>query len=378
MSARGAPSLSLARDPLRVDLCDRAYDIHIGEGLVADAGRLIRPLVAQRRVVVVTDANVGPLYLPRLAASLDDAGLAHAAVVLPAGEQTKSFRHLEELAERLLALRIERGTLLVALGGGVIGDLAGFAAGILLRGLAFVQIPTTLLAQVDSAVGGKTGINTRTGKNLVGLFHQPRLVIADVATLDSLDIRQLRAGYAEVVKYGLIGDAPFFAWLETNGPALLAGDAKARMEAVRVSCRAKAAIVAADEREAGVRALLNFGHTFAHALEAETGFGDTLLHGEAVSLGMVLAFDLSVRLGYCDEADAARVRRHLAAVGLPTDLRFLAAMPAERLIEHMQADKKVVDGRLTFILPRRIGDAFIERSAPVSAVRALLADALTA
>jgi 3-dehydroquinate synthase len=381
MNPQDALSILPAQPPLRVDLGDRGYDIHIGEGLLADAGRLMRPLLRQRRLVVVTDANIGPLYLPTLETSLDDAGIAHAAVVLPAGEQTKSFRHLEGLCERLLALRLERGTVLVALGGGVIGDLAGFAAGILLRGIDFVQIPTTLLAQVDSAVGGKTGINSRSGKNLVGLFHQPRVVIADVDTLDTLDIRQLRAGYAEVVKYGLIGDAPFFAWLETNGPALLAGDAQARIEAVRVSCRAKAAIVAADEREAGVRALLNFGHTFAHALEVETGYGDRLLHGEAVAVGMVLAFDLAVRLGHCDGKDAVRVRRHLESVGLPTDLRFLAATPAERLperlVEHMQADKKVVDGRLTFILPRRIGDAFIDRSVPVHAVRGVLADALS-
>ncbi len=377
------PSLVPAAAPLRVDLGDRAYDIHIGEGLLAEAGRLMRPLVASCRVVVVTDTNVGPLYLSALQASLDDAGIAQAAVVLPAGEQTKSFGHLEDLCERLLALRIERGTMIIALGGGVIGDLAGFAAGILLRGIEFVQIPTTLLAQVDSAVGGKTGINSRSGKNLIGLFHQPRLVIADVATLDSLDIRQLRAGYAEVVKYGLIGDAAFFAWLEAHGAALLAGDAKAQIEAVRASCRAKAAIVAADEREAGVRALLNFGHTFGHALEVETGFGDKLLHGEAVALGMTLAFDLAVRLGHCDAAEADRARRHLAAVGLPTDLRFLAPIAAaaerlpEKLVEHMRGDKKVVDGRLTFILPRRIGDAFIDRGVPPEVVRRLLADALS-
>ncbi|MFO1153390.1 MAG: 3-dehydroquinate synthase [Rhodospirillales bacterium] len=377
MSRQDVSSLLPALRPLRVDLGDRAYDIHIGEGLLAEAGRLIRPLLAQPRVAIVTDANVAPLYLHRLEAALADAGVEQASIVLPAGEPTKSFHVLEDLVERLLALRIERRTVLVALGGGVIGDLAGFAAGILLRGLDFVQIPTTLLAQVDSAVGGKTGINSRHGKNLVGLFHQPRLVIVDVGTLASLGARQLRAGYAEVVKYGAIGDAPFFAWLEANGPALLAGDATARTEAVRVSCRAKAAIVAADEREGGIRALLNLGHTFGHALEAETGFGDKLLHGEAVALGMVLAFDLSVRLGHCDAAAAARVREHLAASGLPTDLSFLAGTPVQRLIEHMQSDKKVLDGRLTFILARRIGDAFIDRSVPEAAVRSVLAAALT-
>ena len=377
MSRQDVSSLLPALRPLRVDLGDRAYDIHIGEGLLAEAGRLIRPLLAQPRVAIVTDANVAPLYLHRLEAALADAGVEQASIVLPAGEPTKSFHVLEDLVERLLALRIERRTVLVALGGGVIGDLAGFAAGILLRGLDFVQIPTTLLAQVDSAVGGKTGINSRQGKNLVGLFHQPRLVIVDVGTLASLGARQLRAGYAEVVKYGAIGDAPFFAWLEANGPALLAGDATARADAVRVSCRAKAAIVAADEREGGIRALLNLGHTFGHALEAETGFGDKLLHGEAVALGMVLAFDLSVRLGHCDAAAAARVREHLAASGLPTDLSFLAGTPVQRLIEHMQSDKKVLDGRLTFILARRIGDAFIDRSVPEAAVRSVLAAALT-
>ncbi|MFO1128512.1 MAG: 3-dehydroquinate synthase [Rhodospirillales bacterium] len=377
MSAVAEPALASTPPALRVDLGPRSYDIHIGEGLLADAGRLLLPLVPQRRVVVVSDAHVAPLYLAPLQASLDAAGIANAAVVVAPGEQSKSFQALEALAERLLAMRIERGTVIVALGGGVIGDLAGFAAGILLRGLDFVQIPTTLLAQVDSAVGGKTGINSRSGKNLVGLFHQPRLVLADVRTLATLDDRELRAGYAEVVKYGLIRDAKFFAWLETNGAALLAGDARLRMEAVRVSCRAKAAIVAADEREAGLRALLNLGHTFGHALEAETGFGDALRHGEAVGLGMVLAFDLSVRRGHCDAADALRVRRHLAAVGLPTDLRFLAATPVERLLDHMRTDKKVTDGRLTFVLAHRIGDAFVDRSTPEAAVEALLAEALS-
>ena len=377
MSAVAEPALASTPPALRVDLGPRSYDIHIGEGLLADAGRLLLPLVPQRRVVVVSDAHVAPLYLAPLQASLDAAGIANAAVVVAPGEQSKSFQSLEALAERLLAMRIERGTVIVALGGGVIGDLAGFAAGILLRGLDFVQIPTTLLAQVDSAVGGKTGINSRSGKNLVGLFHQPRLVLADVRTLATLDDRELRAGYAEVVKYGLIRDAKFFAWLETNGAALLAGDARLRMEAVRVSCRAKAAIVAADEREAGLRALLNLGHTFGHALEAETGFGDALRHGEAVGLGMVLAFDLSVRRGHCDAADALRVRRHLAAVGLPTDLRFLAATPVERLLDHMRTDKKVTDGRLTFVLAHRIGDAFVDRSTPEAAVEALLAEALS-
>jgi 3-dehydroquinate synthase len=376
VAADGSDPSSTGHGRVHVGLGDRAYDILIGADLLATAGMRLRPVLAMPRVVVITDATVAPLYLAVLTASLESAGIAYDSVVMPAGEQTKSFRSLEDLVEQVLALRIERRTTLVALGGGVIGDLTGFAAGILLRGLDFVQVPTTLLAQVDSAVGGKTGINTRTGKNLVGLFHQPRLVLADIATLATLDARQRRAGYAEVVKYGLIGDADFFTWLEANGQTLLAGDPQHLIEAVAVSCRAKAAIVAADEREGGIRALLNLGHTFGHALEAETGFSDRLLHGEAVAAGMMLAFDLSVRLGYCPAADVERLRRHLAAVGLSTGLKVLAGCPPERLLAHMQGDKKVADGRLTFILARGIGRAFIDRAAPLAAVRALLADAL--
>ena len=266
----------------------------------------------------------------------------------------------------------------MALGGGVVGDITGFAAGIVLRGLDFVQVPTTLLAQVDSSVGGKTGINTPRGKNLVGLFHQPRLVLADVGTLGTLGTRQLRAGYAEVIKYGLIDDATFFAWLETHGAAVCAGDREAQIHAVRVSCAAKAAIVAADEREAGRRALLNLGHTFGHALEAETGYDGTLLHGEAVAAGMMLAFDLSVRLGLCPAGDTARVRRHLEAVGLPC---AFAALPARRwsadtLTAHMTRDKKVRDGRTVFVLARGIGKAFVSRDVDIDDVRQLLRDAI--
>jgi 3-dehydroquinate synthase len=361
-------------ETVRVELCARAYDIVVGESLLDRAGALIKPVLRQPRIAVITDDTVAPLYLPRLRAACAAEAIHVDGVVLPAGEQTKDFGHLQTLCERLLAARIERGATLVALGGGVIGDLAGFAAGILLRGLDFVQVPTTLLAQVDSSVGGKTGINTSQGKNLVGLFHQPRLVLADVATLDTLDPRQVRAGYAEVAKYGLIGDAGFFAWLEANGPALVGGDRALRRRAVLVSCAAKAGIVAADEREAGERALLNLGHTFGHALEAETGFSDALLHGEAVAIGMVLAFDLSVRLGLCAAADRDRIRRHLEAVGLPvgmtrgSDRRW----SVDALIGHMRHDKKVRDGRMTFVLAHGIGRAFLSRDVPIEAVADVL------
>lgn len=375
-----APATALAtataQERLSVDLGERTYDILIGRGLLDDAGSLLAPLLAQPRVVIVTDANVAPLYLARLETSLAAAGIASAALVLPAGEATKSFAQLEALCEDLLSLKVERRTTLVALGGGVIGDLTGFTAGITLRGLDFVQVPTTLLAQVDSSVGGKTGINSAHGKNLVGLFHQPRLVLADVDTLATLDARELRAGYAEVVKYGLIGDAQFFTWLEANGAAVLAGDPAVVGHAVRVSCLAKAAIVAADEREGGIRALLNLGHTFGHALEAETGFGDALLHGEAVGIGMVLAFALSHRLGLCDSAEVDRVTQHLATMGLRTDLRWLTGATPAGLIAHMQGDKKVRDGRLTFVLARRIGEAFLDRDVPETVIADVLADAL--
>ncbi len=363
---------------LRVELGRRSYDILVGSGLIADAGRHIRPLA--ERAVIVTDAHVGNLHLPTLEAAFDRAGIAHEAVRLPAGEQTKDFAHLAQLSENLLSLRIERGSLLVALGGGVIGDITGFAASILLRGIDFVQIPTTLLAQVDSSVGGKTGINTPQGKNLVGTFHQPRLVLADLDALATLPKREIRAGYAEVVKYGLIADAPFFAWLEDHGAALVDGDVEARRHAIAVSCATKARIVGADEREAGQRALLNFGHTFGHALEAECGYGDELLHGEAVAIGMVMAFDLSARLGLCPTADAARVVRHLASVGLPTGLEAIdgRAFAAERLIDHMRRDKKVTQGRITFVLTRGIGQAFLARDVALDEVQGMLDEAIAA
>ena len=360
-----------------VDLGERAYDIVVGHGLLASAGAHLRAIGAPSRVTVVSDETVAALHLPTLASALQAAGIEPLPVILPPGEPSKDFAHLQQLCERLLELRMERGSLLLAFGGGVIGDLAGFAAGILLRGIDFVQLPTTLLAQVDSSVGGKTGINTPQGKNLVGLFHQPRLVLADVGVLATLDDRQRRAGYAEVVKYGLIDDPDFFAWLEENGPRVLAGDGDALRRAVAVSCRAKARVVAADEREAGLRALLNLGHTFGHALEAEAGFSDALLHGEAVAIGMVLAFELSVRLGLAPAEDARRLRRHLADCGLPTGLDHgaLRGATAERLIAHMWSDKKVASGRLTFILARGIGASFVCRDVPLAALGVLLEDA---
>jgi 3-dehydroquinate synthase len=362
---------------LRVEFGARSYDIVVGPGLVADAGPKIAPLLRRRQAVVVTDENVAPHYLEPLRASLAAAGIANEAVVLPPGEETKDHEHFGRLAEAVLAHGIERGTMLLALGGGVVGDLTGFAAATLLRGIDFVQIPTTLLAQVDSSVGGKTGINTRQGKNLIGAFYQPRLVLADTAVLASLPRRELVAGYAEIVKYGLIRDLEFFAWCERQGNALCALAPEPLRHAILTSCRMKATIVAADEREEGDRALLNFGHTFGHALEAETGFSSRLLHGEAVALGMVLAFGFAVRLGLAAAAEAERVRRHLAAAGLPTRLADagLAGLPAERFLAHMRKDKKVRDGRTTLILPRRIGDAFVMNDAPADELRAFLAEA---
>jgi 3-dehydroquinate synthase len=364
------------REALRVKLGTRGYDILVGSGLLGEAGALIAPVVRQKRAIIVTDENVAKLHLARLETGLDASGIAHRAIVLPPGEATKDFAHFSKLCDDVLALGIERGTPLIALGGGVIGDLTGFAAATLLRGLDYVQVPTTLLSQVDSSVGGKTAIDSRHGKNLIGAFHQPVLVLADIDTLSTLPRRELLAGYAEVVKYGLIRDRGFYEWLETAGPKLVAGDIDARRQAVLKSCAAKAAVVAIDERETGERQLLNFGHTFGHALEAETGFGDALLHGEAVALGMRLAFDLSTKLGLCPKDSVARVRRHYAAVGLPVSLGQIAngrrfAPPA--LLQHMGKDKKVRDGRITLILAHDIGDAFISRDVERTTIEAFLA-----
>ena len=369
---------------IRVDLAGRSYDIVIGPALIDRVGELARPVLARPKVIIVTDEIVAPLHGARVFKSFQAAGIEATIVVMPAGESSKEFASFERLMNALLDQRPDRKTTLVALGGGVIGDLTGFAASVLLRGVDFIQLPTTLLAQVDSSVGGKTGINTRHGKNLVGTFYQPRLVVADTDVLDTLPKRELLAGYAEVVKYGLIDDAKFFDWCEANAVALLAGDAAKRTYAIEQSCLAKARIVAADERETtDLRALLNLGHTFGHALEAETGFSPDLLHGEAVGTGMALAFDLSAELGLCPAGAATRVRAHLAAVGLPVRLRSIGGdnrrnWNAARLIEHMRGDKKAEAGRLTFILARDIGKAFVTRDVEAAALQRLLADAIAA
>ena len=365
-------------ETLHVPLGDRAYDIVIGDSLLAAAAEWIGPLAAGRKCYIVTDHTVAGLHLATLERALTKASIPFEAFELPPGEQTKDFHHLEHLIDRLLEAGVERRSLLIALGGGVIGDLTGFAAAILLRGIDFVQVPTTLLAQVDSSVGGKTAIDTPRGKNLVGSFHQPRLVLADTTTLDTLPRRELLAGYAETVKYGLINQPDFFTWLEEHGPLVIEGDRACRAQAIHRSCATKAEIVAADEREAGQRALLNLGHTFGHALEAEVGFGDELLHGEAVAIGMVLAFDLSAQLGLCPAADAARVRRHFGAVGLPTgpDAVQGRIWCAETLLGHMYKDKKVRDGRITFVLAEGIGRATLSSSVEPDQVIALLNDAI--
>jgi 3-dehydroquinate synthase len=365
---------------VRVDLAGRGYDILIGPGLLAEAGRHVAPLLPRPFTVIVTDETVAGLHLEPLRAGLGAQGIRAEAIVLPPGEATKSMPMLDRLLGQLLEARVERDDLILAFGGGVIGDLAGFAAAVLRRGVDFVQLPTTLLAQVDSSVGGKTGVNMPQGKNLVGAFHQPRLVLADIEALDTLPRREFLAGYAEVVKYGLLGDAAFFAWLEANGPRMLAGDREARGFAVRRSCEMKAAIVGRDERERGERALLNLGHTFAHALEAATGYSDRLLHGEAVGIGLVLAFEVSTRLGLCDEAAPGRVAAHLAAMGMKHRLADIpGALPnAEALMALMAQDKKVRQGRLTFILARGIGKAFVEREADLAVVRGVLEEGLTA
>ncbi len=362
---------------LRVELGERAYEILVGPQLIEDAGRAILPLLRRRHIVIVSDETVARHYLGPLCDSLGEAGIAHHTVLLPPGEETKDLDHFGRLAEEILAVGIERWTMLLALGGGVVGDLTGFAAATLLRGIDFVQIPTTLLAQVDSSVGGKTGINTRIGKNLIGVFYQPRLVLADTSVLTSLPRRELLAGYAEIVKYGLIRDAAFFAWLEAEGHSVCALAPEPLRHAVLTSCAMKAEIVAGDEREEGDRALLNFGHTFGHALETETGFGSRLLHGEAVALGMVLATDFAARLRLVAAEDALRVRHHLEGCGLPTQLAKigLSGIEANRLLGHMNKDKKVRDGRITLILPRRIGDAFVMKDAPIEPLRDFLTEA---
>jgi 3-dehydroquinate synthase len=358
---------------VHVPLPGREYDIVIGRGLLERAGERLRAMFPGRRFGIVTDTEVARAQLPRLTASLDAAGVGHATIVLPNGEATKQLTHLGTAVEGLLEARLERGDLVIALGGGVIGDLAGFAAAVTRRGMDFVQMPTTLLAQVDSSVGGKTGINSPHGKNLIGAFHQPRLVLADLDALDTLPPREFAAGYAEVVKYGLIDDEPYFHWLEANRREIFEGG-PARAAAIARACAAKTRFVLADEKETGVRALLNLGHTFGHALEAATGYSSRLLHGEGVSIGMVLAHGFSARLGLSPSQDTSRVEHHLQAAGLPTRL---ADIPGELpdtdfLMNAIAQDKKVVRGALTFILTRGIGQSFIEKNVDPAAVRAYL------
>ena len=361
---------------VHVALEERAYAIRVGEGLIARAGAEIAPLLSRPRVAVITDETVAALHLAALREGLAAEGIEAPALALPPGEATKGWTQLERAVGWLLDERVERRDVVVALGGGVIGDLAGFAAAILRRGVRLVQVPTTLLAQVDSSVGGKTGINTAHGKNLVGAFHQPSLVLADVGVLATLSRRDWLAGYGEVVKYGLLGDAAFFEWLEVHGPALASGDAARGAAAIRRCCEAKAAIVVADEREAGERMLLNLGHTFAHALEAATGYSQRLLHGEAVAIGCALAFDLSARLDLCAQEAPSRVRAHLQAMGMRRDLAALGDLPApEALMALMAQDKKVEGGRLRFVLARGIGEAFVADDVPAHAVLSVLAEA---
>lgn len=365
-------------ETVHVPLGARAYDVRIGRGLVAQAGAGIAPLLQRRKVWVVTESTVADLHLAALRAGLEQADIAMDALVLEPGEGTKNWDNVIRVVEWLLDQRVERRDVVVAFGGGVIGDLVGFAAAILRRGVRFVQVPTSLLAQVDSSVGGKTGINTRHGKNLVGAFHQPALVLADIDVLGTLTSRDFLAGYGEVAKYGLLGDADLFDWLETNGPSLAAGDVALRQEAVRRSVQMKADIVARDETEQGDRALLNLGHTFCHALEAATGYSDRLLHGEGVAIGCALAFEVSARMNLCAQEEPSRVRAHLSDMNMKRDLSDIdGELPgAEVLLALMAQDKKVVDGNLRFILARGIGQAFVTGDVPGDLVRDVLVDAL--
>ena len=381
MARRLTEAVKAHEPPLRVpvELAGGGYEVVVGRGLLGRAGSLLAPVLPQRRAIIVTDRIVAGLHLATLQASLEDAGFTTGTVEIEPGEASKSVEGWAELVDHLLGRGVERRTAIVALGGGVVGDLAGFAAAATLRGLPFVQVPTTLLAQVDSSVGGKTGINTRHGKNLIGAFHQPRIVLADTDVLATLPPRELRAGYAEIVKAGLIGDAGFYEWCEANGLGVVGGDRAAQAEAIRRACAFKAAVVGDDEREEKPndgRALLNLGHTFAHALEAEVGYGGELLHGEAVAIGLGLAFGLSARLGYCPSEDGLRVRAHLEAVGLPTDLRMLnRVFSADRLIANMRRDKKMRDGALHFVLVHGIGQAFTTGDVPPEAVMDVLREA---
>lgn len=366
-------------DRVHVPLGNRAYDVVIGQGLLSQAGELISPLLSRPRAAVLTETHVAGLHLAELERGLATQGISCTAHALAPGEASKSWDGLRESVEWLLDTNVERRDLVIALGGGVIGDLGGFAASVLRRGVRFVQIPSSLLAQVDSSVGGKTGINTRHGKNLVGAFHQPALVLADIDLLDTLSRRDFLAGYGEVVKYGLLGDAAFFEWLERNGPGLASGNKDLRQQAVRRSVEMKAGIVARDETEQGERALLNLGHTFCHALEAATGYSDRLLHGEGVAIGCALAFEVSAKMGLCAQETPSRVRAHLRMMGMTTDISDIeGALPdTAALIALMAQDKKVQDGKLRFILARGIGEAFVCDDVPGDLLASVLDAALT-
>ncbi|MGH6866995.1 MAG: 3-dehydroquinate synthase [Methyloceanibacter sp.] len=363
-----APASGRSETIVEVALAGRSYPIVIGEDLIGQAGKRIAAALPGARCAVVSDETVAALHLGALRASLEREGLSLGEAVVAPGEASKSFAVLAPLCETLLELGVERGDCIVAFGGGVVGDLAGFGASILRRGVRVVQMPTTLLAQVDSAIGGKTGIDTRQGKNLIGTFHQPSLVLSDIAVLSTLSLREFRAGYAEVTKYGLLGDAAFFGWLEQNFARIFSGAGKARRHAVETSTRAKAAVVAADELEqSGTRALLNLGHTFGHALEAFAGYSDRLLHGEAIAIGMRLAFAYSAAQGLCAAGDTERVERHFAAVGLPTAIADIPgeAPAPDQLLRLMAQDKKVKGGKLALVLVRGVGEAFVERDVPI-------------
>ena len=344
----------------KVDLKDRSYDIVIGPNLIGAAAKYITPLIKHKPVIIITDDNVAKHHLNNLVFALEADGMTHSVITLPPGESTKSFDEFKTIISAILDAKPERSSSLIAFGG-VIGDLVGFAASVILRGIDFFQIPTTLLAQVDSSVGGKTGINTHHGKNLIGTFYQPRIVLADTNVLETLPKREILSGYAEIVKYGLMGDKKFFEWLEINGEALINGNEDLRRYAIMTSCCAKARFVKSDEKEFGSRALLNFGHTFGHALEANTGFGSKLLHGEAVAVGMIMAFDLSVLMGLCQKEDASRVRKHFLSIGLPTQMSDIANQnwESELILNYIARDKKVQNGKINFILTRGIGHVFM-------------------
>jgi 3-dehydroquinate synthase len=363
---------------INVPLGDRSYDVIIGSQLLNKAGDLIKSVIRSKNVIIVTDTNVAPLYLSNLTSSLQTAGVDVEKIILPSGEQTKSISHFENLTDKILAMKVDRTVALIALGGGVIGDLTGYVAASILRGIDFIQVPTTLLSQVDSSVGGKTGINTRYGKNLIGAFYQPRLVLADIDVLDSLPKREILAGYAEVAKYGLISDKNFFSWLENFGQKLCVGNKEYRRTAVFMSCKTKAEIIAKDETEQNLRALLNLGHTFGHALETETGYSGKLLHGESISIGICLAFDLSFLLGLCSESDVERIRKHFVLIGLPTNLSDIDNIKwnTSKLLNHMKSDKKTENGKVNFILAKGIGESFIARNINMKDVHIVIEQAI--